>query len=141
MRELNIVVLGCSFLLPLLQRRHLLCMLPVEVWQEVLGFCACDEYTRLVGLRRVDETVKWRAQPASRELYFVLKHSLLEMRFHTMLPSASLGGCGWRRVAPSPDSCASCDWVGSVDSLSLRRGLSSSRGRIASRHVHSQREC
>ena len=92
MRELNIVVLGCSFLLPLLQRRHLLCMLPVEVWQEVLGFCACDEYTRLVGLRRVDETVKWRAQPASRELYFVLKHSLLEMCFDRVLPSAWLGG-------------------------------------------------
>ena len=140
MRELNIVVLGCSFLLPLLQRRYLLCMLPVEVWQEVLGFCACDEYTRLVGLRRVGETVKWRSQPASRELYFVLKHSLLEMRFHTMLPSASLGGLWLASRGPESRFVRKLR-LGGYCRLSLRRGLSGSRGRIASRHVHSQREC
>ena len=37
-------------------------------------------------------TLQWHSQPATRELYHLLKLSLLEMLFHTMLPSASLGG-------------------------------------------------
>ena len=74
-------------------------MLPAEVWQEVLGFCPFEEYARLVGIcssgggegRRV--LLQWGdSAPVSREFYLLLKLSLLEMRFHTMLPSASLGG-------------------------------------------------
>lgn len=81
---------GCpSWLL----QRVLLWVLPVEAWREVLGFCPFEEYAHLVGLRRsATWTVQWRSQPASREFYHLLKLSLLEMRFHTMLPSASLGG-------------------------------------------------
>ena len=40
-------------------------MLPVEVWQEVLGFCSLQEYKTLV--------------PVSREFYLLLKQSLLEL--------------------------------------------------------------
>lgn len=40
-------------------------MLPVEVWQEVLGFCSLQEYATLI--------------PACREFYFLLKQSLLEL--------------------------------------------------------------
>ena len=70
----------------------LLWMLPVEMWQEVLGCCPFDEYARLAGLRRVEYSLQWHSQPASREFYHLLKLSLLEMRFHAMLPSPSLGG-------------------------------------------------
>ena len=55
-------------------------MLPLEVWQEVLGFCPCEEYVSLIN------------SAASREFYSILKDSLLEMRFCVMLPSAWLGG-------------------------------------------------
>jgi len=58
-------------------------MLPQEVWQEVLGFCPCKEYSRLV--------VPPSMLP-SREFYFVLKQSLLELHFGSMLPSPALGG-------------------------------------------------
>ena len=71
-------------------------MLPVEVWQEVLGFCPFDVYTWLIGLRRAAvrwrPSVEWLARPASREFYHLLKLSLLEMTFRDLLPSASLGG-------------------------------------------------
>ena len=40
-------------------------MLPVEMWQEVLGFCSLQEYKTLV--------------PVSREFYLLLKQSLLEL--------------------------------------------------------------
>ena len=40
-------------------------MLPVEMWQEVLGFCSLEEYKTLV--------------PVSREFYLLLKQSLLEL--------------------------------------------------------------
>jgi len=40
-------------------------MLPVEVWQEVLGFCSLQEYKALI--------------PACREFYLLLKRSLLEL--------------------------------------------------------------
>ena len=40
-------------------------MLPVEMWQEVLGFCPLQEYQALV--------------PVSREFYLLLKQSLLEL--------------------------------------------------------------
>ena len=40
-------------------------MLPVEMWQEVLGFCSLQEYKALV--------------PVSREFYSLLKQSLLEL--------------------------------------------------------------
>ena len=40
-------------------------MLPVEVWQEVLGFCPLEEYATLI--------------PACREFYLLLKQSLLEL--------------------------------------------------------------
>ena len=40
-------------------------MLPVEMWQEVLGFCSLEEYRALV--------------PVSREFYLLLKRSLLEL--------------------------------------------------------------
>ena len=83
-------------------QKLLLWMLPAEVWQEVLGFCPFDEYARLVGMRSVEEgstwisytdlRLRWASQPPSREFYHLLKLSLLEMRFHTMLPSPSLGG-------------------------------------------------
>ena len=64
---------------PVLQR-HLLWMLPLEVWQEVLGFCAFEEHARVM-----------EKKPASREFYFLLKQSLLELRFGSMLPSSALG--------------------------------------------------
>ena len=64
-----------------LLQRHLLWMLPMEVWQEVLGFCPCTEYARLV-----------TRKPAAREFYFLLKQSLQELRFCRMLPSPALGG-------------------------------------------------
>ena len=97
-------------------------ILPVEVWQEVLGFCPFEEYVRLAGFQsdpeeeesfsvvqlereepweeeleeegageEEEEPGKCRAAP-SREFYFLLKVSLLEMRFSGMLPSALLGG-------------------------------------------------
>ena len=40
-------------------------MLPVEMWQEVLGFCPLEEYATLI--------------PACREFYLLLKQSLLEL--------------------------------------------------------------
>ena len=40
-------------------------MLPVEVWQEVLGFCSLQEYKTM--------------DPVSREFYLLLKQSLLEL--------------------------------------------------------------
>ena len=40
-------------------------MLPVEVWQEVLGFCPLQDYKTLI--------------PACREFYLLLKQSLLEL--------------------------------------------------------------
>ena len=40
-------------------------MLPVEMWQEVLGFCPLQEYATLI--------------PACREFYLLLKQSLLEL--------------------------------------------------------------
>ena len=40
-------------------------MLPVEMWQEVLGFCPLQEYKMLA--------------PVSREFYSLLKQSLLEL--------------------------------------------------------------
>ena len=53
----------------------------MEVWQEVLGFCPFEEYARMT-----------TSKPASRELYFLLKQSLLELHFGSMLPSPALGG-------------------------------------------------
>lgn len=94
----------CRFLtLPLLiapptpRQRVLLWMLPLEVWQQVLGFCPFEEYARLVGLRGGGDKGErslcwWSSRTASREFYLVLKHSLLEMRFDRVLPSAWLGG-------------------------------------------------
>lgn len=76
-------------------------MLPVEMWREVLGFCPFDDYLQLVGLRRVERetlwgrcqsVLQWHSRTSSREFYFLLKLSMLEMRFHKVLPSASLGG-------------------------------------------------
>ena len=64
---------------PVLQR-HLLWMLPLEVWQQVLGFCPCPVYARLV------------RNPSNREFYHLLKQSLLELHFGSMLPSPALGG-------------------------------------------------
>ena len=69
----------CSFIF--LVQRHLLWMLPIEAWQEVLGFCPFDEYARMT-----------TSMLASREFYFLLKQSLLELRFGSMLPSPALGG-------------------------------------------------
>ena len=40
-------------------------LLPVEMWQEVLGFCPLEEYATLI--------------PACREFYLLLKQSLLEL--------------------------------------------------------------
>ena len=78
------------------RQRVLLWMLPVEMWREVLGFCPFNEYVRLMGLRRAvaggRPSLQWLSRPVSCEFYFLLKLALLEMRFHTMLPSASLGG-------------------------------------------------
>ena len=54
-----------------LVQRHLLRMLPLEVWQEVLGFCPFEEYARMTAGSKL----------ASREFYFVLKQSLLELSF------------------------------------------------------------
>lgn len=59
-------------------QRHLLCMLPMEVWQQVLGFCSFEVCCRMT-------------KPASREFYYLLKQSLLELRFGSMLPSSALG--------------------------------------------------
>ena len=74
-------VLSCLLFLVFLQR-HLLWMLPMELWQEVLGFCAFPEYARMTKLRKA----------VSREFYFLLKQSLLELRFDCVLPSPGLGG-------------------------------------------------
>ena len=56
-------------------------MLPLEAWQEVLGFCPFAEYSRMA-----------TSKPASREFYFLLKQSLLELHFLKMFPSPALGG-------------------------------------------------
>lgn len=77
--SLLFLLLSHPRVLPVLQRR-LLWMLPVEAWQEVLGFCPFKEYVRMT------------RRPASREFYFLLKQSLLELRFGSMLPSPALGG-------------------------------------------------
>ena len=74
-------ILPCSCAIIFLLQCHLLWMLPMEVWQEVLGFCPCKEYTRMA-----------TGKPASREFYFLLKQSLLELRFGRILPSPALGG-------------------------------------------------
>ena len=47
-------------------------------------------------------TLQWHSQPATRELYHLLKLSLLEMLFHTMLPSASLGW--WWLASRGPEA-------------------------------------
>lgn len=52
-------------------KRRLLWMLPLEGWQEVLGFCPFQESSRMTRT----------LTPASREFYFLLKQSLLEMCF------------------------------------------------------------
>ena len=65
------------------------------MWQEVLGFCPFNEYAQLVGLHCADHrrpARRWSSHPASSEFYFLLKMSLLEMRFRTALPSPTLGG-------------------------------------------------
>ena len=53
----------------------------MEVWQEVFGFCPFEEYATMA----LDK-------PASREFYYLLKQSLLELRFGSALPSPALGG-------------------------------------------------
>lgn len=47
----------------------------------MLGFCTFPEYASMTA-----------GKPASREFYFVLKQSLLELRFSRQLPSPALGG-------------------------------------------------
>lgn len=63
-------------------QRHLLRLLPMEVWQGVLGFCPFVEYVRMTP----------GGKAASREFYFLLKQSLLELCFGSVLPSPALGG-------------------------------------------------
>jgi len=57
-------------------------MLPLEGWQEVLGFCPFQESSRMTRT----------LTPASPEFYFLLKQSLLEMRFGENTPFPGTGG-------------------------------------------------
>ena len=59
----------------------MLWVLPLEVWQQVLGFCPFDEYARLTA-----------GGITSREFYYLLKQSLLDLRFGTKLPAPAVGG-------------------------------------------------
>lgn len=82
-------------------------MVPLEVWQAVLGFCPFEEYARLVGLRPGSQEncfLEWHSLPASREFYHLLKHSQLEMRFDYMLPSPCMGGLWLASRVPAAGS-------------------------------------
>ena len=95
----------------MLQHR-LLWLLSVEVWQEVLGFCSFHEYNRLKSNKL-----------ASRDFYFLLKQSLLEMQFFRMMPSPAQPweDCGWRGVMRGSPLLGSCSCVCVIVVLVHRR--------------------